>query len=107
MFNLNRALTFNRNLVPTKRDGFSMCKLSKNYNSITKTIYGKKSKNVTVLIEHHMANAICEPTNKNIKLNGSRVFECRPKKLKIMERIPGPNWETKSITVGCEVFIFN
>ncbi|CAB4037524.1 Hypothetical predicted protein [Paramuricea clavata] len=101
------APTFNRDLELTKRGGTSMCKLSGNDYIITTTKYDKYSKNRSVLTTHYTGNGKCEPRSKTTKLSGNRTFECRPIKHSLAEKkgIPGSDWETKDITVGCEVFI--
>ena len=87
-----------------------MCKLSGNNDNIMTTPkFDKKSKNKSILTTHYTGNSKCEPRNKKTKLDGNRTFECRPITHRLDEKkgIPGSDWETRYITVGCEVFVFH
>jgi hypothetical protein len=83
------------------------CKLPGNKNAITTTKFDKYSKNKSVLTTHCTGNAKCEPRSKTTKLNGNHTFECRPLTHRLDEKKPNSDWETKYITVGCEVFVFH
>jgi hypothetical protein len=109
LFNLSMHLTFNRDIVLTKRGQPTTPKEEVEYMCVYEGDYGnikthEKGK-MSVLTTHYKDNAKCKP-NQKFKLRGSRTLECRQIDHEINEKIAGSTvWKTKKITVGCKVVV--